>query len=91
MGRPRGGGKLAPYRAFLIACVEARPDITMPELAATLAAEHGVEAHPASLSRVLCKAGFTYKKIADGLETRTLADHQGAAGEDRPAPTVDAP
>ena len=91
IGRPRGGGKLAPCRAFLIACVEARPDITMPELAAKLEAEHGVEAHPASLSRVLCKAGFTYKKIADGLGTRTLAGPQGAAGVDRPAPTEDAP
>ena len=62
LGRPRGGGKVAPYRAFLIACVEARPDITMPELAAKLEAEQGIEAHPASLSRFLCKAGFTYKK-----------------------------
>lgn len=91
MGRPRGGGKLAPHRAFLIACVEARPDITMPELAAKLAAEQGIEAHPASLSRVLCQAGFTYKKIADGLGTRTLGDPQGAAGLDRPAPATDAP
>ena len=91
LGRPRGGGKLAPYRSFLIACVEARPDITMPELVAKLAAEQGVEAHPASLSRFLCKAGFTYKKIADGLGTRTLAGPQGATGVDRPAPTEDAP
>ena len=58
-GRPRGQGKLAPHRAFLIARVEAEPDITMPQLAAALEAEHGVIASPASLSRVLCKAGFT--------------------------------
>ncbi|MFZ2099508.1 MAG: IS630 transposase-related protein, partial [Oricola sp.] len=32
-GRPRGGGKLEPHRGFLISRVEARPDITMPELA----------------------------------------------------------
>ncbi len=62
MGRPRGSGKLASYGAFLFACIEDQPDITMPELAAKLEAEHGVEAHPASLSRFLCKAGFTYKK-----------------------------
>jgi transposase len=61
-GRPRGSGKLAPHQAFLIARVEAQPDITMPELAAVLAAERGVSATPASLSRLLCKAGFTYKK-----------------------------
>src|ERR687897_433193 len=60
-GRPRGSGKLAAHPAFLIGCVEAQPDITMPELAAALEAERSVIASPASLSRVLCKAGFTYK------------------------------
>ncbi len=70
-GRPKGGGKLAPYLAFLIDRVEARPDITMPELAAVLAASHGVHAHPASLSRLLCGAGFSYKKNAAGLGVRT--------------------
>jgi transposase len=58
-GRPRGSGKLGPHQAFLIARVEAQPDITMPELARALQAERGVIASPASLSRVLCKAGFT--------------------------------
>ena len=61
-GRPKGGGKLAPYLAFLIAQVEARPDITMPELVDALATAHGIRAHPASLSRRLCGAGFSYKK-----------------------------
>lgn len=70
-GRPKGGGKLAPYLAFLIDRVEARPDITMPELAAVLAASQGVHAHPASLSRLLCGAGFSYKKNAAGLGVRT--------------------
>lgn len=91
MGRPRGSGKLAPYGAFLIACIEDLPDITMPELAAKLEAEHGVEAHPASLSRFVRKAGFTYKKIPDGFGARTLADHPGATGVDRPASAKDAP
>ena len=61
-GRPCGGGKLAKAREFLIAYVEKRPDITMPELAALLEAQRGVKASPASLSRLLCRAGFTYKK-----------------------------
>lgn len=65
-GRPPGTGKLSDHRAFLIAAVEAKPDITMPELAAALLAERGVAAATASLSRVLRKAGFTYKKIPDG-------------------------
>lgn len=70
-GRPPGGGKLAARRAFLIESVEAQPDITMPQLAALLAAAHGVTASPASLSRVLCKAGFTYKKSSDGFGARS--------------------
>ena len=69
-GRPSGGGKLANHRDFLIAQVEKRPDITMPELAAVLA-ERGVQASPASLSRLLCRAGFTYKKNASGGGART--------------------
>jgi transposase len=70
-GRPRGSGKLWNHRGFLIARVEERPDITMPELAAVLETERGVKASPASLSRFLCKEGFTYKKNASGLGTRT--------------------
>ena len=70
-GRPPGGGKLSAHLAFLIAQVEAKADITMPELAARLLAERGVTASPASLSRVLCAAGFTYKKSPDGFGART--------------------
>ena len=70
-GRPRGSGKLAAHQAFLIGRVEAQPDITRPELARALQVERDVIASPASLSRVLCHAGFTYKKTADGLGART--------------------
>jgi transposase len=70
-GRPGGTGKLAAFAGFLVRCVEARPDITMPELAARLLAEHGVGAAPATLSRLLCRHGFTYKKTAVGLGMRT--------------------
>ena len=70
-GRPRGTGRLAPYETFLVQTVEAKPDITMPELAARLWQEHGVSAAPATLSRLLCRHGFTYKKTADGGGVRT--------------------
>ncbi len=36
-----------------------KPDITMPELDARLFEEHGVIAAPATLSRLLCRYGFT--------------------------------
>ena len=71
LGRPRGSGKLEPYRRFLIDTVTTRPDITMPELAAQLQTAHAIVAHPASLSRFLRKAGFTYKKNADRVRTPT--------------------
>jgi transposase len=70
-GRPPGSGKLAACEAFLIRTVEAQPDITMPELAARLQDEHGVQADPATLSRLLGRHGFTYKKTADGGGMRT--------------------
>jgi len=69
-GRPPGGGKLAPHMATLIGWVEAKPDITMPELAAKLLAETGIEVHPASLSRVLIQTGFSVKKNASGIRDR---------------------
>ncbi len=62
-GRPPGGGKLMPFRDFLVSHVEAAPDMTMPELAAALAAERGVSAHPASLSRFLRKLGFSNRAM----------------------------
>lgn len=70
-GRPPGNGKLAPYTADLIRWVEKDGDITMPELAAKLAATHGVVSHPASLSRFLIKQGFSFKKNAAGNRGRS--------------------
>jgi transposase len=70
-GRPPGRGKLVPYETFLIQTVEAKPAITMPELAAHLLEEHGVVAAPAMLSRFLCRRGFSYKKISHGGGVRT--------------------
>lgn len=70
-GRPAGKGPLVQHLDYLIAVVEAEPDITMPELAARLHADLGVVAAWASLSKLLCRAGFTYKKTADGLGMRT--------------------
>lgn len=71
-GRPCGSGKLGPHKDFLIARVRRNPDITMPELAAALAAERDVSAHPSCLSKLLRAAGFTFKKNAAGVGTRTL-------------------
>jgi len=61
-GRPRGKGKLDPYRSFLIELIEQDGDITMPELAGALMDATGVQAHPDAIGRFLRKLGFTYKK-----------------------------
>ena len=57
--------------AALVEWVDADGDITMPELAARLLAERGVKAHPASLSRLLIRQGFTVKKNAAGERNRS--------------------
>ena len=71
IGRPRGSGKLGAHRAFIIAHVADKPDITMPALAALWLDERGVEFDPSNLSKFLCRAGFTYKKNTSGLGERT--------------------
>src|ERR1700681_2940075 len=77
-GRRPGGGKLAPYMTALLGWIDAEPDITMPELAAKLKAEKDVTAHPASLSRVLLKAGLSFKKNTVGLGGRARGRAPGA-------------
>jgi transposase len=70
LSRPPGssaGSRLDLHGPFVVAQVEAQPDITMPELAARLSQTRGVKAAPAVLSRFLCRLGFTYKKSADGI------------------------
>lgn len=70
-GRPPGSGKLAPHIGLLTGWVDADPDMTMPELAVKLKKAKGVNAHPASLSRALLAAGYTFKKNTAGVRSRT--------------------
>jgi transposase len=90
-GRPLGGGKLVPHEAFLVQTVEARPAITMPELAAKLLEQHGVVAAPAMISRFLCRRGFTYKKSPDGGGVRTRRRAGRAPGLDQSTSAAHAP
>jgi len=76
-GRRSGGGKLGPLHDEIIGKVEAQPDITMPDLAIWLETHHGVSADPSNLSKLLCRAGFTYKKNTAGIGTRTRRCVQG--------------
>src|SRR5208283_3625485 len=63
--KPGGGrrhAKLDPHRAFLLARVAEKDDITMPELAAELVAATATRADPASISRWLIRNGYRFKK-----------------------------
>jgi len=63
--KPSGGrrhAKLDPHRAFLLARIAEKADMTMPELSAELAAASGTKADPASLSRWLIRNGYRFKK-----------------------------
>jgi transposase len=74
----------------LIARVTEKADITMPELAAELAAATGTAAEPASLSRFLIRYGYRFKKNLAGKRARP-ARHQGSPrGLGQSAPATDA-
>jgi transposase len=63
-------GKLDPGETFLLSHVKQSPDVTMPELAALLSAQKGIEVTPQSLSRWLIKKGFSFKKNTSGKRAR---------------------
>jgi transposase len=91
--KPSGGrrhAKLEPHRSFLLAQVVEKADITMPELAAELAAATGEKADPASLSRWLIRAGYRFKKNSASQRARSARRQTGARGMDRRSPTGDA-
>jgi len=57
-----------------------KADITMPELAAELAAATCEKADPASLSRWLIRIGYRRKKNSAGKRARSARRQTGAGG-----------
>jgi transposase len=91
--KPSGGrrhAKLEPHRAFLLARVGEKEDITMPELAGALEAATGTKADPASLSRWLIRHGYRFKKNTAGQRARSPRDPRGARSLERTPPAEDA-
>jgi transposase len=91
--KPSGGrrhAKLEPHRAFLLARVTGKADITMPELAAELVAATGTKVEPASLSRWLIRNGYRFKKNPAGERTRSSRHQRSPRGLDQHAPTANA-
>ncbi len=62
LGRPAGQGKLAPYQAFVEERVAQNPNITLYELRDALMKAEGIRVHHSSISALLSRLGFTYKK-----------------------------
>ena len=79
----RRHAKLEPHRGFLLERVNEKDDITMPELAAELAAATGVRVAPASLSRWLIRAGYRFKKNAAGQRAGPGRRSASAPGMER--------
>jgi transposase len=70
--RPRGGfrhGKLAPHRDFILSAIDAKSDITMPELAQKLADAKGIRVDPSNVSKFLIACGLSFKKNTAGKRT----------------------
>ena len=78
--KPEGGwrySKLDPHREFLLQRVAEKGDITMPQLAAELAAR-GTKILPASIARWFIRQGYSFKK------TRTAKLTGRPAVQERP-------
>ncbi len=62
IGRPKGQGHLQKNKHIILTYVKEKPDITLIELSNKLQNEHNISAHTSSLSRLLAKEGYSYKK-----------------------------
>lgn len=63
--RPAGGdrrSRLPAHEAWLLALVEAEPDLILIEIAERLLAEHAVKADAGMLSRFYTRRGISFKK-----------------------------
>ena len=54
--------KLPEHRTWLLALVEAEPDLTLAAIGERLHAEHSIKADPSMLSRFFGKCGISFKK-----------------------------
>src|ERR1700682_3431445 len=91
--KPSGGrrhAKLDPHRAFLLARIAEKADMTMPELSAELATATGTKADPASLSRWLIRNGYRFKKNPCGERARPSRYPRGARRLEEASPAGDA-
>jgi transposase len=60
-GNP-GRGKLTGVKDWVDRRISLRPDLTIDELTAELAADHGLQVHRSSVGRLLLRLGLSHKK-----------------------------
>ena len=60
-GNP-GRGKLTSVKDWVRARIAAQPDLTIDELTAELAVDHGLMVHRSSVGRLLHRLGLSHKK-----------------------------
>lgn len=60
-GNP-GRGKLTGLKDWAQRRIAVRPDLTIDELTAELAADHGLQVHRSSVGRLLRRLGLSHKK-----------------------------
>ena len=68
-GNP-GRGKLTSVKDWVADRIAVRPDLTIDELTAELAAEHGLKVHRSSVGRLLLRLGLSHKKDLQALEQK---------------------
>jgi transposase len=64
-GNP-GRGKLTGVKDWVRCRITAQPDLTIDELTADLAADHGLQVHRSSGGRLLLRLGLSHKKRPAG-------------------------
>jgi Transposase and inactivated derivatives len=80
--KPLGGrraGKLAPFDGWLRDRLAVRGDLTLDEIAAEMAAVHGLSVHRASVGRWLHRLGQSHEKNA--ARQRSAAARTGPAAQ----------
>ena len=83
--KPRGrqpgqGARLAGHAAFLLGLIEERRDITLHEVAARLAGEHGITVALSTIWRFYARQGITFKKDRARRRAAARAGRRATAG-----------
>jgi transposase len=89
--KPRGNpgrGKLGGVKDWVAGRIAVRADLTIDELTAELAAEHGLKVHRSSVGRLLSRLGLSHGKRPAGAWAEAQGRRRPAPHLDRQTPTL---